>query len=411
MKTDLDSLMKKNKIDAILVTGPGQHNPAMVYFTGIAHLTIADLIKKRGQPPLLFHAPMERDEATRTGLLTRSYNDYPVMKYLKETKNNREKASAMRYQKMLLDAEVKSGNVALYGAKDLGSGYAVFTALKQLMPEVTFTGYVQDEILLQAMMTKDDNEIEHIRKMAKITVDVVSEVANYLTTRKVKKGVLLKKNGNPVTIADVKRKIDLWLAERGAENPESTIFAIGRDAGVPHSSGTPTDTLKLGQTIVFDIFPCEAGGGYFYDFTRTWCLGFSPDDVQKLYEDVLSTYRTIVKELEINRRFSDYQKRTCQIFEEQGHPTIESDPNTETGFVHSLGHGLGLHVHEKPWSGATASNTDILSPGSVFTIEPGLYYPDKQMGVRLEDTYFAHQDGKFEKFADFPMDLVLPVKK
>lgn len=411
MKNDLDLLMQENKLDAILVTGPGQHNPAMVYFTGLAHLTIADLIKKRGHPPLLFHAPMERDEATRTGLTTRSYNDYPIMDYLKQANNNREKASALRYQKMLLDAGIKSGKVALYGAKDLGAGYAVFSELQTMMPRVTFTGFVQDEVLLQAMMTKDDDELAHIRSMAKITVEVVGEVADYLTSRKVKKGILLKKNGNPVTVADVKKKIDLWLAERGAENPESTIFAIGRDAGVPHSSGTPSDTIKVGQTIVFDIFPCEAGGGYFYDFTRTWCLGYAPDEVQEVYRDVHMVYQTVVSELEINKPFLDYHKRTCQLFEQRGHPTIQSDPNTESGFVHSLGHGLGLHVHEKPWSGITSSATDTLSPGSVFTIEPGLYYPDNGLGVRLEDTYFARPDGKFEKFAEFPMDLVLPVKK
>ncbi len=52
----------------------------------------------------------------------------------------------------------------------------------------------------------------------------------------------------------------------------------------------------------------------------------------------------------------------------------------------------------------------MLMPGSVFTIEPGLYYPEQGMGVRLEDTYFVSPQGGFEKFADFPMDLVLPIK-
>ena len=92
--------------------------------------------------------------------------------------------------------------------------------------------------------------------------------------------MLIGRDGEPVTIGQVKGLINLWLAERGAENPEGTIFAIGRDAAVPHSSGNPSDILRLGQTIVFDIYPCEAGGGYFYDFTRTWCLGYAPDDVQ-----------------------------------------------------------------------------------------------------------------------------------
>ena len=49
MKTDLDALMQENDLDAILITGPAQHNPAMVYMTGGGHLTTADLIKRRGQ--------------------------------------------------------------------------------------------------------------------------------------------------------------------------------------------------------------------------------------------------------------------------------------------------------------------------------------------------------------------------
>ena len=96
---------------------------------------------------------------------------------------------------------------------------------------------------------------------------------------------MVKPNGDPLTIRDVKQRINLWLSERGAENPEDTIFAIGRDAGVPHSSGNPMTSLRLGQTIVFDIYPCEAGGGYFYDFTRTWCLGYAPDEVHCIIRD------------------------------------------------------------------------------------------------------------------------------
>jgi Xaa-Pro aminopeptidase len=179
---------------------------------------------------------------------------------------------------------------------------------------------------------------------------------------------------------------------------------------VPHSVGNPADTLRLGQTIVFDIFPCEAEGGYYYDFTRTWCLGYAPDKVQQLYNQVLGVYRQVTRELEVNAPYADYQKRTCDIYESQGHPTIQTNPNTVSGYVHSVGHGVGVRIHEKPWSGSTASTTDILAPGSVFTIEPGLYYPERGMGVRLEDTWYVRPDGHMEVLAPYPMDLVLPVK-
>jgi Xaa-Pro aminopeptidase len=213
-----------------------------------------------------------------------------------------------------------------------------------------------------------------------------------------------------LTIADVKSRINLWLAEAGAENPEGTIFAIGRDAGVPHSSGNPADTLRLGQSIVFDIFPCEAGGGYFYDFTRTWSLGYATDELQALYEDVRSVYNRVMGELRYGAHCKDYQKLTCDLFEAQGHPTVQTNPQTQEGYVHSLGHGLGLHVHERPSFGANSPPDDVLAAGVVITVEPGLYYPERGMGVRLEDTVWVRPDGQFEILADYPLDLVLPVK-
>jgi Xaa-Pro aminopeptidase len=231
-----------------------------------------------------------------------------------------------------------------------------------------------------------------------------------MTTHRVKNEVLVKADGQALTIGDVKSCINLWLAERGAENPEGTIFAIGRDAGVPHSAGTPSDPLRLGQTIVFDIFPCEAGGGYYYDFTRTWCLGYAPDEALALYEDVYTVYREILDSLEPGVHCPEYQRRACELFEERGHPTTEKTPLTQEGYVHSLGHGLGLNVHERPWFGRNANAEDRLDPGTVVTIEPGLYYPERGLGVRLEDTVWMRPDGKPEILADFPLDLVLPMK-
>ncbi len=101
-------------------------------------------------------------------------------------------------------------------------------------------------------------------------------------------------------------------------------------------------------------------------------------------------YHQVVSELKLGEKFSKYQVRTCELFEADGHPTIQTNPDTESGYVHSLGHGLGLKVHEKPFSGAGSGETERLIPGTVFTIEPGLYYPNQNLGVRLEDTILTH---------------------
>jgi Xaa-Pro aminopeptidase len=70
-----------------------------------------------------------------------------------------------------------------------------------------------------------------------------------------------------------------------------------------------------------------------------------------------------------------------------------------------------LNIHERPWSGLTATEDNILKPGVVMTVEPGLYYPDKGMGVRIEDTYWVRPDGKMEILAEYPYNFVLEMKK
>jgi Xaa-Pro aminopeptidase len=122
---------------------------------------------------------------------------------------------------------------------------------------------------------------------------------------------------------------------------------------------------------------------------------------------VSSVYLQIMDELEAGLPCPEFQRRTCDLFEAKGHPTIQSEPGTQDGYVHSLGHGLGLNVHERPWFGRNASSEDRLEQGSVVTIEPGLYYPDRGLGVRLEDTVWVRPDGKMEVLAEYPHDLIL----
>jgi Xaa-Pro aminopeptidase len=412
MKSDLDALMQSKNLDAILVIGNATHNPPMYYLTGGGHVSAATLIKKRGGEAVLFCNDMERDEAAKSGLKIIPYGSYNYEALLKEAFGDPALASAMRYKRMFTDHGVH-GRVGIYGNSDLGSAFAIFTHLQKLMPELELVGETRDDSLfMKAMETKDEAEVARIRQMGRITTQVVGRVADYLTGCEVRDDeVLLKGDGSPLTIADVKSRIDLWLAELGAENPEGTIFAIGRDAGVPHSAGTPTDLLRLGQAIVFDIYPCEAGGGYFYDFTRTWSLGYATPAAQKLYDEVKATYDKVTENLDLNAPFKDYQRSVCEEYEKNGHKTPLNTPAPMEGYVHSLGHGVGLNIHERPWSGLTATEDNILKPGVVMTIEPGLYYPDRGMGVRIEDTYWVRPDGTMEILAEYPYDFVLKMKK
>ncbi len=409
MKQDLDTLMEEAGLDALLVSGSATRNPAMFYFTGNVHVNYGDLVKLRGQEPVLFCNPMEREEAARSGLATKNLAEYHYPELLKQTGGDPIMATALRYQKMFTDVGLESGRVSIYGMMDAARSYEVYNTLQELMPEIEIVGEMKDPVLGLARETKDAEELEHARRMGAVTVEIVGKVAEYIQQHKAKDGILVGEDNRPLTVGDVKRKIDLWAVERGVENPHGVIFAIGRDAGVPHNTGNPDDVLALGKTIVFDIFLQEPGGGYHYDFTRTWCLGYAPKKEQKLYDDVRQVFDALMnEEIEANMSFKALQDRTCDLFEAQGHPTIRQDPLIQAGYVHSVGHGLGLEVHELPFARPPEA---ILRPGVIVTIEPGLYYPDEGMGCRIEDTIYVHEDGSLEVLAEYPHDLILPVEE
>ena len=413
MKSDLDAIMQSRDMDAFIVFGNAENNPPMYYLTGGGHVSHATIVKKRGEEPVYFYNDMERDEAAKSGLKTVPFSKYDLGELLKKAEGDALLASAMRYRQMFEELALTSGRVGVYGHYDVGVVFGTLNHLQKLMPGIEFIGDArEDSIFLHAMETKDEKEVERIRTMGKVTTSVVNRTREYLTSCDVRDDeVLLKEDGTPLTVGDVHSKIRLWVSEHGAELPSGFIFAIGHDAGVPHSAGNPADLMRLGQTIVFDIYPAEAGGGYYYDFTRTWSLGYTTPEAQALFDQVKEIYDTLNDNFDLNVPFKDYNKMTCDYFESKGHQTPMNTRAPIEGYVHSLGHGVGLNIHERPFSGLTAGDDQRLKPGVIITSEPGLYYPEKGMGFRIEDTLWVRPDGVMEKLVEYPYDFVLPMKK
>ena len=412
MKSELDALMQTRNLDAIIVFGNAEHNPPMTYLTGGGHVSHATLIKRRGELAVFFFGDMERDEAAKSGLKLIPYSKYDYEALLEKANKDSLLAGAFRCELMFNDVGVTSGRVGIYGTYDLSAIIGLLSHLKKLMPKIEFVGEArEDSLFMRAMETKDENEVARIRKMGQVTTSVVGKVREYLTACDVRVDeVLLKEDGSPLTVGDVHSRIRLWVSEQGAELPSGFIFAIGRDAGVPHSAGNPTDLMKLGQTIVFDIYPAEAGGGYYYDFTRTWSLGYATPQAQELYDQVRDIYEKLMDNFDLNTPFKHYHQMTCEYFESKGHQTLLNTKAPVEGYVHSLGHGVGLNIHERPFSSFTTGDDQRLTPGVVITSEPGLYYPEKGMGFRIEDTLWVNPNGTIEKLAEYPYDFVLSMK-
>lgn len=411
MKADLDALMTERGYDAITVTGSAAHNPAMYYLANGVKISDARLVKKRGEPPALVVSAMERDEAAKSGLRVLARETFDPLRILNEEGGDLLRARVRLLERIFTDLGVR-GTVATYGREDAGSALAFAQAFNGRQNGVRLVGEFAGTIFDAAWTTKDPAEVRRMRAVGRKTVTVVGNTAEFLQSHRTVEGVLVKSDGAPLTVGDVKREIRRWLVEQNLEHTDDVIFAIGRDAGVPHSHGEDGDRIALGRTIVFDIFPQEAGGGYFFDFTRTWCLGFAPPEVERAYGDVMEVFETTLAALQPNTLSRTYQRRACELFEARGHPTIGSNDKTTKGYTHSLGHGVGLSVHERPAFGDYEGNTDVLLPGCAVTVEPGLYYPDAGgFGVRIEDLVWMNPDtGRPEVLADFPKDLILTSK-
>ena len=402
--------MREHDLDGLVILGPdglGAANTAFTYFTGATHVTNGTIVvKQTDSVPYLIHSTMERDEAAKTGMNLVNVADYRMPEIVKQMNGDRLAARVEFTRRLFKDIGV-DGRVGFYGLDSVGASFAFLDALSREEFVEVVTEY-ENDILSEARKTKDADEVALIRQACRLTADVIETTRDFLRAHRVVDETLLKQDGQPLTVGDVKAFIRREEAAAGLEDP-GFIFSIGRDAGVPHSSGTPGDLIRLGQTIVYDIFP-RLPGSYHADITRTWCLGYAPDEIQAAYELVMQVHDTIEKALNTERFTYEYQDMACDLFEAHGHKTIRQDLGLTNGYIHSLGHSFGLAVHEAPTMGMRGVRPDErMQVGTVMTNEPGLYYPDKGWGIRVEDDYWCNLAGEFECLTDADRSLVVPM--
>ncbi|UBH07943.1 M24 family metallopeptidase [Macrococcus armenti] len=158
----------------------------------------------------------------------------------------------------------------------------------------------------------------------------------------------------------------------------STMVLFGDHAASPH--GTPgSRTLQNDEYVLFDLGVIYKG--YCSDITRTVAFGNPPKLHQEIHAIVTEANKRAIKIVKPGVTISDIDRAARDYITEQGYGEY---------FPHRLGHGLGISVHEFP--DISSSNPDTLKPGMVFTIEPGIYYPN-EVGVRVEDDIFVTEDG------------------
>ena len=223
-------------------------------------------------------------------------------------------------------------------------------------------------------------------------------------------GGLVKTDGVALTIGDIKAHIRLELAVRNLDEAHENIFAQGRDAGVRRiiaASGTCPCVWASRSFSTSPPRPRRAAD--FHDITRTWFFGYAPDVLLLRWQQIKTIFDELLNEMRVGEPCARYQHMTCDYFEELGYATTRSDPQTQVGYNHSLGHGVGLDIHEGPGLNHMSDNDTVLLPGHVVSVEPGLYNPDEGWGLRIEDTIAFDAAGKLINLSSFPYDPIIPV--
>ncbi len=196
------------------------------------------------------------------------------------------------------------------------------------------------------------------------------------------KGSHILFEGEILTTDYIKSVVDAIFLENNLLSVEGMIVSSGAHSSIPHHEG-------FGQVvphapIIVDLFPQDRLTGYFADMTRTYVKGQPTNEFRRMYSTVLEAQEKVIDIIAPGISAKEIYNITSKLILDKGYHVGDK------GFVHGVGHGLGLDVHEAPSLGSAGD--DVLKIGHIITVEPGLYYSDYG-GVRIEDAVVVTKDG------------------
>jgi Xaa-Pro aminopeptidase len=390
MLADVDQEMKRRNLDAIIVAGDSTFgNPELHYVIGAGVTRGGIYLKVRAQDPIAVVSNIDVGSAKKGRIRSiETYSEYEYEKALQ--RYGRNKAQTALYDKVLKKHKAK-GRIGFYGKVEISSFLALIESLRRKGHKIV--GEEHPTLIDALRETKDKTEIDRIRNVGSRTEKVVQMTLEILRNASVQ-GKQVLHQGEPLTVGKIKRDIRGFLAEEGLVDTEDTIFAAGTGSADPHYRGEESDPIREGEPIVFDIFPQEPGG-YCFDTTRTYVVRKPSQEIKTMHETVLEAQLAALDNLREGANAKTVTELVCSIFQKKGYKTqrdvIKGDEKARThGFIHSLGHGIGLTIGERPSLSVLVD--EDLKEGHVTSVEPGVYKPGLG-GVRIEDIVVIRKNG------------------
>ncbi len=276
---------------------------------------------------------------------------------------------------------VLNGLISLHNALRLGFedrcvSYAVFSGMRNSIKNVELCPI--GDMISAMRIIKDETELSNMRMAARIADTAFAE-----TVKLMKCGMSEK---------EVAAELEYRMRKNGASGTSfETIVASGANSAKPHGTATEKK-LEHGDLVVMD-FGCIFGG-YCSDMTRTVAIGEISDEKRAVYNAVLYTQLKVLGCIG--------EGKPCRQLDMFSRDILESFGYAEY-FGHSLGHGVGIEIHEQP---TLSSKSDkILQSGMVVTVEPGVYF-DGKFGVRIEDTVII-TDNSIENLTNSTKEIII----
>ena len=261
-----------------------------------------------------------------------------------------------------IDEIISGKKLKKLGFESMNLPYGVASKLKNLLSKTEFIPVKNLVEILRSV--KDGGEIARIKKAVKMAKEVFGRVS-----KAVRPGVSEEL---------IKQKIELDLIKNGSACAFESIIASGENSSKPHARATGR-SFKNNDFVMIDMG--AKVDGYNSDLTRVMTLGRVSEKFSKIYETVRQAQHKAIDCIIPGAKASDVDKAGRDYIAKNGFGKY---------FGHSLGHGVGMAVHEEP--SISPSSKILLAPGMVFTVEPAIYIPGFG-GVRIEDMVLVTKNG------------------
>ena len=374
MQKDLDPLMEKYGIDALLAKGSAFDNPNIYWLTGFRSTDEIIYLKNKGEEPLVASSFLALERVKKESLIKHTHDLSEV--YLNIVKENKKIIDNL--DRVYDDLLKKQFSGKVLGVPD------EFPASRLVMlQDMGYNVKVVPYIVLETRATKSVKEIEIIKKAGDATTDAITQVIEIVENCDIGANKVLMHKGEPFTVGKMKLALDHFLLDKGAESADDTILAVGEKGFDWHYLGAADDKIKSEVPVILDVFPRLKQERYIADVTRTFVKGPVPKRIREMFDAVEDAANTTIDAVTDSVIIDDINMACFNTLKKHGFDSRRLNPDAKDGMTHGLGHGIGLDVHEFP---STYSREDSYLEGHVMAIEPGVYL-EGIGGVRIENDY------------------------